>query len=51
MPGPTLLVPTPSTERNLGFQCASLRYRDSPAEPTDDFQGMLELYSHQHWTA
>jgi hypothetical protein len=44
-----LLVRTPSTLRNLGFQCASAGSRDSPAEPTDHFQD-LELFNPQNWT-
>ena len=38
-----LLVPNPSTLRHLGFQCASPGFRDSPAEPTNSFQGILDL--------
>ena len=41
-----LLFPTPSTLRNLGFQCACLGFQDSPAEPTDHFQG-LDLFKPQ----
>jgi hypothetical protein len=52
-----LIVPTASTLRNLGFQCASLGsrdaslgFRDLPAEPTDHLQGLLELFKPQNWT-
>jgi len=44
------VVPMPSTLITLGFQCASPGFRDSPAEPTDHFQGLLELFNPQHWT-
>jgi len=40
----------PSTLRNLGFQCASPGLRDSPAEPTDQFQGLSELFNPQNWS-
>jgi len=36
--------------RNLGFQCASPGFRDSPAEPTDHCQGLLESFNPQNWT-
>ena len=45
-----LLVPTPSTLRDLGFQCASPGFRDSPAEPIDRCQGLLELFNPEIWT-
>jgi len=34
--------------RNLGIQCASPGFRDSPAQPTDHFQG-LELFNPRNW--
>jgi hypothetical protein len=46
---PVLYTTRPDPLR-LGFQCASLGFRDSPAEPTDHFQGLLELFNPQSWT-
>jgi glutamate-1-semialdehyde aminotransferase len=45
-----LLVPTSSTLRHLGFQYARPGFPDSPAEPTDHFQGLLELFNPQNST-